>query len=104
MLNKIILVGKVGEQLPSNSSDELRFVLQTKFTTKENEYFENHTIVAEGRWVEYCKNNLSPRCNVYIEGRLSYPSEKSEDGYTSRIQCLIRPWTILAIKAEALYD
>ncbi len=93
MVNKIILVGKVDNQLPS-PDDEFRFVLMTKKTTVDKDYIERHTIITKGKWSEYSMTNLKRGQNISIEGRIEYRSEQVEGSGESRINCLIHPYVI----------
>jgi single-strand DNA-binding protein len=88
-VNKVILIGNLGNQpeLRHTSSNrtvtELRIATSDRWTDKEGQRQERtewHTVVVWGRDAENCERYLSKGRQVYVEGRLQTRNWEDQSG------------------------
>ena len=100
-LNKVMLIGHLGDEVKLHYFDDKncigRFPLATNetYTNKTtNERITNtewHNIVVRNRAAEICEKYLSKGDKVYIEGRIKtrkWTDDKGMDRYSTEIQCI----------------
>ena len=111
-LNKVMLIGHLGDQVKMHYFDDKncvgRFPLATNetYTNKQtNEKVTNtewHNIVLRNKAAEICEKYLSKGDRVYIEGRLKtrkWQDDKGNDRYSTEIICT--DFTFLTNKNES---
>jgi len=99
-LNKVMLIGHLGDEVKLHYFDDKncvgRFPLATNetYTNKQtNERVSNtewHNIVVRNKAAEICEKYLSKGDKVYIEGRLKtrkWQDDQGKDRYSTEIQC-----------------
>ena len=110
-LNKVMLIGHLGDEVKMHYFDDKncvgRFPLATNETyTNEqtNERVSNtewHNIVVRNKAAEICEKYLSKGDKVYIEGRIKtrkWTDDKGMERYSTEIQCT--DFTFLTNKNE----
>lgn len=110
-LNKVMLIGHLGDEVKMHYFDDKncvgRFPLATNetYTNKQtNERVTNtewHNIVVRNKAAEICEKYLSKGDKVYIEGRLKtrkWQDDQGNDRYSTEIQCT--DFTFLTNKNE----
>ncbi|MGC1631184.1 MAG: single-stranded DNA-binding protein [Gelidibacter sp.] len=110
-LNKVMLIGHLGDDVKMHYFDEKncvgRFPLATNetYTSKQtNERISNtewHNIVVRNKAAEICEKYLSKGDKVYIEGRIKtrkWTDDKGIERYSTEIQCT--DFTFLTTKNE----
>ena len=111
-LNKVMLIGHLGDKVKMHYFDDKncvgRFPLATNetYTNKQtNEKVTNtewHNIVLRNKAAEICEKYLSKGDRVYIEGRLKtrkWQDDKGNDRYSTEIICT--DFTFLTNKNES---
>ena len=99
-LNKVMLIGHLGDQVKIHYFDDKncvgRFPLATNetYTNKQtNEKVTNtewHNVVVRNKAAEICEKYLNKGDRVYIEGRLKtrkWQDDKGNDRYSTEINC-----------------
>ena len=110
-LNKVMLIGHLGDEVKLHYFDDQncvgRFPLATNetYTNKQtNERVSNtewHNIVVRNKAAEICEKYLSKGDKVYIEGRIKtrkWTDDKGMERYSTEIQCT--EFTFLSNKNE----
>lgn len=110
-LNKVMLIGHLGDQVKMHYFDDKncigRFPIATNetYTNKQtNEKVSNtewHNIVVRNKAAEVCEKYLNKGDRVYIEGRLKtrkWSDDKGQERYTTEIIC--SDFTFLTNKKE----
>ena len=110
-LNKVMLIGHLGDDVKMHYFDDKncvgRFPLATNetYTNKQtNERVSNtewHNIVVRNKAAEICEKYLSKGDKVYIEGRIKsrkWTDDKGMERYSTEIQCT--DFTFLTSKNE----
>ncbi|WP_422106955.1 single-stranded DNA-binding protein [Winogradskyella sp.] len=110
-LNKVMLIGHLGDEVKMHYFDDRncvgRFPLATNetYTNKTtNERVSNtewHNIVVRNKAAEICEKYLSKGDKVYIEGRIKtrkWTDDKGMERYSTEIQCT--DFTFLTNKNE----
>lgn len=110
-LNKVMLIGHLGDDVKMHYFDDKncvgRFPLATNetYTSKQtNERITNtewHNIVVRNKAAEICEKYLSKGDKVYIEGRIKsrkWTDDKGIERYSTEIQCT--DFTFLSTKNE----
>lgn len=110
-LNKVMLIGHLGDEVKMHYFDDKncvgRFPLATNetYTNKQtNERVSNtewHNIVVRNKAAEICEKYLSKGDKVYIEGRIKtrkWTDDKGMERYSTEIQC--NDFTFLTNKNE----
>jgi single-strand DNA-binding protein len=110
-LNKVMLIGHLGDEVKMHYFDDKncvgRFPLATNetYTNKTtNERVSNtewHNIVVRNKAAEICEKYLSKGDKVYIEGRIKtrkWTDDKGMERYSTEIQCT--DFTFLSNKNE----
>ena len=110
-LNKVMLIGNLGDEVKMHYFDDKncvgRFPLATSetYTSKQtNERVTNtewHNIVVRNKAAEICEKYLSKGDKVYIEGRIKtrkWTDDKGMDRYSTEIQC--NEFTFLSTKND----
>ena len=110
-LNKVMLIGHLGDEVKMHYFDDKncvgRFPLATNetYTNKQtNERVSNtewHNIVVRNKAAEICEKYLSKGDKVYIEGRIKtrkWTDDKGMERYSTEIQCT--DFTFLTNKNE----
>jgi len=97
MVNKVILVGNLGQDPETrhtgggNSVTQLRLATTEKFKDREGamqERTEWHTVIVWGKQGEACGKHLSKGRQVYVEGRLTtrkWQDKEGKDRYTTEV-------------------
>ena len=111
-LNKVMLIGHLGDEVKMHYFDDKncvgRFPLATNetYTNKQtNERVTNtewHNIVVRNKAAEICEKYLSKGDRVYIEGRIKtrkWQDDKGQDRYSTEIHCT--DFTFLTTKNDA---
>ena len=111
-LNKIMLIGHLGDDVKMHYFDDKncvgRFPLATNetYTSKQtNERITNtewHNIVVRNKAAEICEKYLSKGDKVYIEGRIKtrkWTDDKGIERYSTEIQCT--DFTFLTTKNDS---
>lgn len=111
-LNKVILIGHLGDEVKMHYFDATncigRFPLATnevyinKSTGEKITSTEWHNIVVRNKAAELCEKYLSKGDKIYIEGRIKSRQWQAEDGttkYTTEIQ--VTEFTFLNTKKDA---
>lgn len=111
-LNKVMLIGHLGDDVKMHYFDDKncvgRFPLATNetYTSKQtNERITNtewHNIVVRNKAAEICEKYLSKGDKVYIEGRIKtrkWTDDKGIERYSTEIQCT--DFTFLSTKNES---
>ncbi|WP_299394947.1 single-stranded DNA-binding protein [uncultured Gelidibacter sp.] len=111
-LNKVMLIGHLGDDVKMHYFDEKncvgRFPLATNetYTSKQtNERISNtewHNIVVRNKAAEICEKYLSKGDKVYIEGRIKtrkWNDDKGIERYSTEIQCT--DFTFLSTKNDS---
>lgn len=111
-LNKVMLIGHLGDEVKLHYFDDKncvgRFPLATNetYTNKQtNERVTNtewHNVVVRNRAAEICEKYLSKGDKVYIEGRIKtrkWQDDKGNDRYSTEIHCT--EFTFLTTKNES---
>jgi len=111
-LNKVMLIGHLGDEVKMHYFDDKncvgRFPLATNetYTNKQtNERVSNtewHNIVVRNKAAEICEKYLSKGDKVYIEGRIKtrkWQDDKGNDRYSTEIYC--NDFTFLTTKNES---
>ncbi len=110
-LNKVMLIGHLGDEVKMHYFDDKncvgRFPLATNetYTNRQtNERITNtewHNIVVRNKAAEICEKYLTKGDKVYIEGRIKtrkWQDDKGNDRYSTEIQCT--DFTFLTNKNE----
>jgi single-strand DNA-binding protein len=110
-LNKVMLIGHLGDEVKMHYFDDKncvgRFPLATNetYTNKQtNERVSNtewHNIVVRNKAAEICEKYLTKGDKVYIEGRIKtrkWTDDKGMERYSTEIQC--SDFTFLTNKNE----
>lgn len=110
-LNKVMLIGNLGDEVKMHYFDDKncvgRFPIATSesYTSKQtNERITNtewHNIVVRNKAAEICEKYLSKGDKVYIEGRIKsrkWTDDKGMERYSTEIQC--DEFTFLTPKSE----
>ncbi len=110
-LNKVMLIGHLGDEVKMHYFDDKncvgRFPLATNetYTNRQtNERVTNtewHNIVVRNKAAEICEKYLSKGDKVYIEGRIKtrkWADDKGMERYSTEIQC--SDFTFLTSKNE----
>lgn len=110
-LNKVMLIGHLGDEVKMHYFDDKncvgRFPLATNetYTNKQtNERVSNtewHNVVVRNKAAEICEKYLSKGDKVYIEGRIKtrkWTDDKGNERYSTEIQC--NDFTFLTNKNE----
>ena len=110
-LNKVMLIGHLGDQVKMHYFDDKncigRFPIATNetYTNKQtNEKVSNtewHNIIVRNKAAEVCEKYLKKGDRVYIEGRLKtrkWSDDKGQERYTTEIIC--SDFTFLTNKNE----
>ncbi len=110
-LNKVMLIGHLGDEVKMHYFDDKncvgRFPLATNetYTSKQtNERISNtewHNIVVRNKAAEICEKYLTKGDKVYIEGRIKsrkWTDDKGMERYSTEIQCT--DFTFLTNKNE----
>ncbi len=110
-LNKVMLIGHLGDEVKMHYFDDKncvgRFPLATNetYTNKQtNERVSNtewHNIVVRNKAAEICEKYLTKGDKVYIEGRIKsrkWTDDKGMERYSTEIQCT--DFTFLTNKNE----
>lgn len=110
-LNKVMLIGHLGDEVKMHYFDDKncvgRFPLATNetYTNKQtNERISNtewHNIVVRNKGAEICEKYLTKGDKVYIEGRIKtrkWTDDKGMERYSTEIQCT--DFTFLTPKNE----
>ena len=78
MVNKVILVGNVGNEPETTSFDSgsavTKFSLATSYKTKDGDHTDWHSISCWGKLSEVAKEHIKKGAKMYIEGNLTYDS------------------------------
>lgn len=111
-LNKVMLIGHLGDDVKMHYFDDKncvgRFPLATNetYTSKQtNERISNtewHNIVVRNKAAEICEKYLSKGDKVYIEGRIKtrkWNDDKGIERYSTEIQCT--DFTFLSTKNDS---
>lgn len=111
-LNKVMLIGHLGDEVKMHYFDDRncvgRFPLATNetYTNKQtNERVTNtewHNIVVRNKAAEICEKYLKKGDKVYIEGRIKtrkWQDDKGNDRYSTEIHCT--DFTFLTTKEES---
>lgn len=111
-LNKVMLIGHLGDDVKMHYFDDKncvgRFPLATNetYTSKQtNERVTNtewHNIIVRNKAAEICEKYLSKGDKVYIEGRIKtrkWTDDKGIERYSTEIQCT--DFTFLTTKSES---
>lgn len=111
-LNKVMLIGHLGDDVKMHYFDEKncigRFPLATNETyisKQTNERVTNtewHNIVVRNKAAEICEKYLSKGDKVYIEGRIKtrkWTDDKGIERYSTEIHCT--DFTFLTTKSES---
>jgi single-strand DNA-binding protein len=97
MINKVILVGNLGQDPETrhtnggNSVTQLRLATTEKFKDREGamqERTEWHTVIVWGKQGEACGKHLTKGRQVYVEGRLTtrkWQDKEGKDRYTTEV-------------------
>jgi single-strand DNA-binding protein len=97
MVNKVILVGNLGQDPETrhtnggNSVTTLRLATTEKFKDRDGamqERTEWHTVIVWGKQGEACGKHLSKGRQVYVEGRLTtrkWQDKEGKDRYTTEV-------------------
>ncbi|MGJ8548182.1 single-stranded DNA-binding protein [Winogradskyella wichelsiae] len=99
-LNKVMLIGNLGDEVKMHYFDDKncvgRFPIATSesYTSKQtNERITNtewHNIVVRNKAAEICEKYLSKGDKIYIEGRIKtrkWTDDKGMERYSTEIQC-----------------
>lgn len=88
MLNKVILIGRVGREpeikYASDGSMVVNFSVVTSEKINGKEYKEWHRIVAWGKIADICAEYLHKGDMVYLEGRMQTQRWEDKDGNKKR--------------------
>jgi single-strand DNA-binding protein len=97
MVNKVILVGNLGQDPETrstnggNSVTTLRLATTEKFKDRDGamqERTEWHTVIVWGKQGEACGKHLTKGRQVYVEGRLTtrkWQDKEGKDRYTTEV-------------------
>lgn len=97
MVNKVILVGNLGQDPETratnggNSVTQLRLATTEKFKDRDGnpqERTEWHTVIVWGKQGEACGKHLTKGRQVYVEGRLAtrkWQDKEGKDRYTTEV-------------------
>ena len=97
MVNKVILVGNLGQDPETrhtnggNSVTQLRLATTEKFKDRDGamqERTEWHTVIVWGKQGEACGKHLTKGRQVYVEGRLTtrkWQDKEGKDRYTTEV-------------------
>jgi single-strand DNA-binding protein len=97
MVNKVILVGNLGQDPETrstnggNSVTTLRLATTEKFKDRDGamqERTEWHTVIVWGKQGEACGRHLTKGRQVYVEGRLTtrkWQDKEGKDRYTTEV-------------------
>jgi len=97
MVNKVILVGNLGQDPETrhtnggNSVTTLRLATAEKFKDRDGnmqERTEWHTVIVWGKQGEACGKHLTKGRQVYVEGRLTtrkWQDKEGKDRYTTEV-------------------
>ena len=97
MINKVILVGNLGQDPETRSTNGGNSVTQLRLATTEKykdrdgamqERTEWHTVIVWGKQGEACGKHLTKGRQVYVEGRLTtrkWQDKEGKDRYTTEI-------------------
>jgi single-strand DNA-binding protein len=97
MINKVILVGNLGQDPETrhtnggNSVTQLRLATTEKFKDRDGamqERTEWHTVIVWGKQGEACGKHLTKGRQVYVEGRLTtrkWQDKEGKDRYTTEV-------------------
>jgi single-strand DNA-binding protein len=97
MVNKVILVGNLGQDPETrhtnggNSVTQLRLATTEKFKDRDGamqERTEWHTVIVWGKQGEACGRHLTKGRQVYVEGRLTtrkWQDKEGKDRYTTEV-------------------
>src|SRR5690606_20167231 len=111
-LNKVMLIGHLGDDVKMHYFDDKncvgRFPLATNetYTSKQtNERISNtewHNIVVRNKAAEICEKYLSKGDRIYVEGRIKtrkWTDDKGVERYSTEIQCT--DFTFLTTKKDS---
>jgi single-strand DNA-binding protein len=111
-LNKVMLIGHLGDDVKMHYFDDKncvgRFPLATNetYTSKQtNERISNtewHNIVVRNKAAEICEKYLSKGDRIYVEGRIKtrkWTDDKGIERYSTEIQCT--DFTFLTTKKDS---
>ncbi|MBU2525862.1 MAG: single-stranded DNA-binding protein [Bacteroidetes bacterium] len=109
-LNKVMLIGRLGDEVKMHYFDDAncvgRFPLATdeSYTNKEGDRITNtdwHNIVVRNKAAEICSKYLTKGDLIYVEGRLKNRQWKGEDGQTRySTEIHVNDFTFLSNKKE----
>jgi single-strand DNA-binding protein len=97
MVNKVILVGNLGQDPETrhtnggNSVTQLRLATTEKYKDRDGamqERTEWHTVIVWGKQGEACGKHLTKGRQVYVEGRLTtrkWQDKEGKDRYTTEV-------------------
>ena len=97
MVNKVILVGNLGQDPETrhtnggNSVTQLRLATTEKYKDRDGamqERTEWHTVIVWGKQGEACAKHLTKGRQVYVEGRLTtrkWQDKEGKDRYTTEV-------------------
>lgn len=89
MINKIILVGRLGNdpelKFTASGNSVTNFSIATNDGTKENPQVNWHRIVVFGKQAEVCSKHLAKGRLVYVEGRIQYRQFTDKEGISRQI-------------------
>ena len=97
MINKVILVGNLGQDPETrhtnggNSVTQLRIATTEKYKDRDGamqERTEWHTVIVWGKQGEACGKHLTKGRQVYVEGRLTtrkWQDKEGKDRYTTEV-------------------
>ena len=97
MINKVILVGNLGQDPETrhtnggNSVTQLRLATTEKYKDRDGamqERTEWHTVIVWGKQGEACGKHLTKGRQVYVEGRLTtrkWQDKEGKDRYTTEV-------------------
>jgi single-strand DNA-binding protein len=84
MVNKIILVGRLGIDPECRTTPQgkevCRFRMATDSGFGESRKTEWHTVVCFDKQAQFCRNYMRKGSLVYVEGRMTYGSYENKDG------------------------
>lgn len=96
-INKVILIGNVGRD---PKIIETQFGKQAIISLATNDFFKDadgklqkttewHRIVMKKAFADVAQKNLKKSAEIYLEGKLSYPSIMQEDGSSRKLPTVI---------------
>jgi single-strand DNA-binding protein len=86
MVNRVILIGRLGADPESRESAEGKPICKFRMATDsgfgERRQTDWHAIVTFGKTADACAKYLSKGRQVFVEGRISYRKWQKDDGTT----------------------